>query len=316
MTMQGSDPIGTRDETARAWIVRLASGSVSASEMERLEGWMATDPRNRAAFLRERSTWQDLAAIEGAFVSERPLPRRRSLRWPTYLSVAAAAALAWFAVPSTWLWLRADETSARGQVREIALADGSRAVLDSDSAIAVDYGNDGRDVRLLKGRAWFEVKHGDSRPFRVAVDGGSIRDVGTAFEVDGTGGQVGVGVTEGMVELKTGAEAPVLLRAGQRGTLADGTAHRVAGLPVDQIAGWRRGELLLRNVPLPDAIEAIARYRPGPVLVLGRLSDRRPVSGSFRTDRPDEALDTLAAMRGLEQSTLPGSILLLRDGKR
>lgn len=319
MDRQGSERTEMRGEQARAWVVRLASGTASAGDLQALESWIGADPRNRAAFLRERRTWQDLEALEDAFVvapevaldgrAKVPGSRGRN-RLSILLPVAAAAAFAWFAAPAAWLWARADASTAAGEIREVPLADGSRVVLDSASAIAVDYDDSGRTIRLLKGRAWFAVRHGDPRPFRVAAAGGAVRDIGTAFEVDDTAAHTRVGVTDGAAELEG---AHLVLRAGQVGEFgADGRARALAALPLEGIAGWRHGELLLREVPLDAAIRTLARYRRAPVLILGSLAGEAPISGSFRTDRPDEALDTLAAMRGLESVRLPGGILLLR----
>lgn len=315
MGRQGGDTVDMRGEQARAWVVRLASGAMSDADLQSLDRWTAADPRNRAAFLHERRTWQDLAVLESAFADTDKESPAKARRWPyRLLPVAAAAALAWFVAPTAWIWARADATTAAGQVREIALADGSRAVLDSDSAITIDYAGDRRTIRLLKGRAWFAVRHGDRRPFRVEAARGVVRDVATAFEVDDTGSQTLVSVTHGAVELESAGH--FVLHQGERAAFGPrGTALPMAPLALDRIGSWRRGELLLRGVPLQTAIRAIARYRKAPVIVLASLSDETPISGSFRTDRPDEALDTLAAMRGLELANLPGGIVLLRSGK-
>lgn len=316
MGIQGGDGPDMHGEQARAWVVRLASGAMSDADLQSLDRWTAADPRNRAAFLQERRTWQDLAVLESAFADARADVPAKTYRWSyRLLPAAAAAALAWFIAPTAWIWARADARSAAGEIREIALADGSRAVLDSDSAIAIDYASDRRSIRLLKGRAWFAVRHGDQRPFRVVAAKGVVRDLATAFEVDDTGSRTLVGVTEGAVELETGGH--FVLHQGERAAFGPkGTARPLGSLALDRIGSWRRGELLLRDVPLEAAIRAVARYRTAPVITLGNLSAEKPISGSFRTDRPDEALDTLAAMRGLEQAVLPGGIVLLRPGKR
>lgn len=317
MTMRGGDMAGKRGEQARAWIVRLASGTMSADELDELESWTAADPRNRAAFLHERQSWQDLdllAEAFGAHPHSGPIRcvRSRARRWvSTLVPLAAAVAIAWLAGPTAYVTFRADAISAPGEIRQIALADGSQAVLDSDSAIAIDYDAKGRTLRLLKGRAWFSVRHGDARPFLVQSAGGTVRDIGTAFEVDNTEPNSRVGVTAGAVALEGGR--PLVLHAGERAQFGpDGQAERLAALPVDRIGNWRAGELLLRQVPLEQAIRAVARYRRAPVFVLSDLADMEPVSASFRTDRPEEALDTLAAMRGLQLASLPGGVLFLR----
>ncbi|PZQ53432.1 MAG: iron dicitrate transport regulator FecR [Novosphingobium pentaromativorans] len=313
MDRQGKDTAEMRGEQAREWLVRLSSGTMSAEELQSLDSWTAADPRNRAAFLHERRTWQDLESLRDAFESApQTAPAARSPGNWRWLPVAAAAALVWFAAPSVWLWARADASTAAGEIREVPLADGSRAVLDSESAIAVDYDDKARSVRLLKGRAWFAVRHGDARPFRVAAADGTVRDIATAFEVDDTSGRTRAGVTEGAI-----AMGGLVLHAGEQAQFgADGKATALAAIPAERIAGWRRGELLLREVPLESAIGALARYRRAPVFTMGDLSHEPPISGSFRADRPDEALDTLAAMRGLERLRLPGGVVVLRRPSR
>ncbi|RVT94231.1 FecR family protein [Sphingomonas crocodyli] len=227
------------------------------------------------------------------------------------LAVAAAACVM-LVGPQAILRLRADHISPHGEISRVALADGSVAMLDSDSAIAVDYDGSERHVRLLEGRAWFQVRHGDARPFRVAAGDGVTEDVGTAFEVDATGDQVRVGVTEGAVRVSGRQGKALDLRAGDRG----GYAGDRAAIPIsgdrDDIAGWRRGELLMRSMPLDTAIHAIARYRSAPVFLWGDFAAAAPVSGSFRTDQPEDALATLIVMRGLDQVRLPGGVLILR----
>jgi len=308
------------DAEARRWIVRLASGSASDTELAALRAWRDADARHDAAFRRERQGWQDLRVIEASFANPvtyaSATARRPRRSWPRVAGLAVAAALAaLIAVPRVSLWWQADHVSPHATIGQVTLADGSRAVLDGDSAISVDFDDGQRLVRLLKGRAWFEVRHDDARPFRVAADNGVTQDIGTAFEVDRTGAQVRVGVTEGAVRVAGQDGQGVTLRAGeQAGYAAGGPPVRLAAADPSAIAGWRNGELLLRAVPVEDAVAAVARYRSSPVFVWGDLSAAAPVSGSFRTDQPEDALATLVSMRRLERMDLPGGVVILRAG--
>jgi transmembrane sensor len=65
----------------------------------------------------------------------------------------------------------------------VALADGSIARLAPDSAISVTYAANRREVRLLKGEAWFDVRHDPGRPFYVNAKGVTTTVLGTAFDV-------------------------------------------------------------------------------------------------------------------------------------
>lgn len=305
---------------ARRWIARLASHGATADDLAGLNDWLDAAPEHRLAFQRERRTWQDLAMLEDAFApaaqprDHMAAPPRRWFRPGTAGLVIAACLALLVTVPAVRLWFQADYASSATRGRAIVLADGSRAVLDADTALAVDFDHGERSVMLLKGRAWFDVRHGDARPFRVHAREGTVEDLGTAFavELDG-GGHVEVGVTQGSVQVAGQTGKPVLLRAGARVRYgSQAPAQRLAAINPGLIARWRDGELLLRAVPLEAAIGQISRYRAAPVIVWGDLSAAPPVSGSFRTDRPDDALQTLIVMRGLEQMDLPGGIVIVR----
>ncbi|WP_052208689.1 FecR family protein [Sphingopyxis fribergensis] len=274
-------------------------------------------------FQTERALWRQLGSIESAFAPT-PNPRRRLRLWlgkkrgrtPAVAASATAALLAVIMAPDLAIMMEADHRTATGEIREIELADGSKAILDTGSAIAVDFNAGTRNIRLLSGRAWFAVRHGDARPFRVAALDGVTEDIGTAFEVDRTSEhEVRVGVTEGLVEVSSpGSVHPLLLKAGNHARYAEGgMVRRIAGAPASATASWRDGELLIRNISVDAAITTLARYRRGNVFTFGETAGLARVSGTFRTDRPDDAIRTIASMRGLSVTRLPLGIMIVRS---
>src|SRR3546814_12347546 len=66
---------------------------------------------------------------------------------------------------------------------DVALEDGSRVRLDTNSALVVRYSRKHRDVVLERGRAQFDVAHAPQRPFTVHAGPGTVRAVGTQFQV-------------------------------------------------------------------------------------------------------------------------------------
>jgi len=321
------DMSGDNAERAREWVRLLASGEVEAGELAALRQWLAADPAHAVAFERERGFWQELELHRGLFAQPElpPVTARRDRRlaggWralprPARRGLVGAGMAACLAVliaaPELNVRLQADHLTGTGEIRSVALADGSDAVLDSGSAIALDYGKSERRVRLLRGRAWFNVAHGDTRPFRVAAAGGTTEDVGTAFEVS-TGSSEGadVAVSGGAVRVLA-ARGAMPLTAGQRAHYVDGVATRLADVRPDRVAAWRSGELLIDRQPVASAIAEIRRYRSAPVIVLADPGRAKPVSGVFRVDRPDDALAAVTAAAGLRLTRLPGGILLIR----
>ncbi|MFX7620630.1 FecR domain-containing protein, partial [Acinetobacter baumannii] len=97
------------------------------------------------------------------------------------MAVAAVLAMlvAW---PEAWLRLQADHRSTH-VVQNVTLPDGSRAVLDADSAIAVRFDAHAREVELLRGRVWFEVSPDAPRRFSVRAGNGVVEDISPACTV-------------------------------------------------------------------------------------------------------------------------------------
>ena len=314
---QQIDPVA---DQAGHWVVRLASGDIGAAELDAFKVWLADAPEHRAAFHRERALWQSLEGSKAAFASALPVPHRRVRKWARTvtprrsLAAAAAAVIVALLAPDVAVTLRADALAGTGEVRTITLPDGSTAMLDSGAAIAIRFGSAERRIDLLRGQAWFEVRHLDPRPFRVAALSGVTQDVGTAFEVSRGSDAVTIGVTQGVVRVTTPeGRNGVRLSVQQRARYAEGgMVHRLAPGMANSIAAWRRGLIVIDERPLSDAIAEVARYRAGPTLTFADTSGGAKISGVFRIAAPDEALEALAQMGGLRITSLPGGIVILR----
>ncbi|WP_066521924.1 FecR family protein [Sphingobium cloacae] len=311
-------------DRAQYWVARLVAKDISESEIVELETWLASNPRHKHAFARERALWQDLSAVAEAFAqpaskpvplsgARRFFPRRRIMQAAPVALAASFAAV--FFMPSILIGLRADYQAPVGAVRSVALPDGTTVSLDSGSAISMAFDGDRRVVHLLAGRAWFDVRH-ESRPFLVEAAGGQTRDIGTAFEVRRESHIVEVGVTHGAVRIHApnDTDSPIL-RAGDRASYDAKGFVRLSSQPAAYVAAWRKGELLFDKVPIETALAEIARYRHAPVWTFGDFGKAPPVSGLFLSARPDEALETIVRMRGLRMTTLPGGIRIIQPNR-
>ncbi len=210
--------------SAAQWWVRLDAGALSASELRAFRAWLAGDPRNERGLrggLRPRGAVERAPkALAAAYVAESAPPPRRRWLVPAAAAVAACLALA-LAYEPLWLLWRADFRTATGELRTVTLPDGSRAHMNADTALALDYGGDRRRLSLLAGEAWFEVEPDPSRPFVVEAAGAEIAARGTAFDIATDKISTEVTVTEHAVEVTGagaaaagGGRAPNGLRAG------------------------------------------------------------------------------------------------------
>lgn len=302
------DPIA---EQARAWLLRLASGSMDEQEMQLFEQWLVPS-RHRSAFEYERTLWRSLGARPGTTVVAQP--RRQRLPRLRFAALAAVAMLACMLLaPELLLRIRADHQANAG-VAHVSLPDGSRAVLDAGAAIAVHYSDNLRRIELLQGRAWFEVAPQRDAPFRVTVGDGVVEDISTAFAVSRGNGRVDTAVEQGRVRVAARPEQGwMYLQAGQTaGWTSAGIAERGHGLAIEQVAAWRRGELLMENAAVTEVLAELGRYRPGHVFVRGDLSALPRVNAALRLDQPEQALDALAAGSGLSVTRLPLGIAVVQ----
>ncbi|EIK96998.1 putative transmembrane sensor protein [Pseudomonas sp. M47T1] len=327
----------TREDIALLWVTRLAAepgnpgldeARLPAIDQQELQRWLAQDPANGQAYGSARRLWHltgpgaaQLAREEDAtlqaLLRRAKAPRRRGRARATGLAVAATVALAGVLAlmwqPERWLDdLQADYASAPGQLRSLTLADGSEVQLDGDSAIDVTLTDQGRDVRLRRGAAYFHVSH-NGQPFVVHAGNGEVRVLGTHFEVrrQATGTQVTV--EEGKVAVKPAANTTaVLLTASQRVDYHKGQAEALQAVNPQQAFGWRQGQLSFRRQPLADALAVVQRYYPGRIVLLNTELGHRLVSGDFASNDPNAMLNAFQGVLGYSQQRLPGGTLIIR----
>jgi transmembrane sensor len=180
-------------------------------------------------------------------------------------------------------------STAVGQHRRVALADGSQLTLNTDTLLAVKLAAQRRDVYLRKGEAHFDVVHDAARPFYVHAGDAVIRDVGTQFEVRlHSDRDIDVLVDEGQVEVR----GPVAedwvraLSAGQQLFIA-GPDLKVMPVSPRQVAedlAWREGALVFDGEPLSQALAEVGRYTRTRIVLGGPKVASLHISGRFRTD--------------------------------
>lgn len=302
-----ADPVA---EQARDWIVCLASGDVSDAHLQAFEQWLG-QPGHRRTFEYERRLWRSVGPRPPAAMGKVATRRPRRMQW----AMATAAALLMLAVwPDAWLRLHADHRSGH-QVQEVYLPDGSRAVLDADSAIAVHFDGHGRRIELLRGRAWFDVTPDAQRRFSVAAGNGVVEDISTAFTVAHVDSGVETEVGQGRVRVASPVDGGwTYLQAGQRARYGElSGVLRLDDVAADGVGAWRQGELLLEQARVADAVHQVGRYRAGPTFVRGNLSALPLVSAALRIDQPEQALDALAATAGLQVTRLPLGVAIVHQ---
>jgi transmembrane sensor len=178
----------TIEMSAADWVAdRRNAAEWTAGRQAELDAWLARSVAHRVAFLRIDATWQRtdrLAALRQPMREAEPRSTPNKQLWSR---VAAAIGLvAVIGVVGQGYFTRPEgqviETPKGGQER-LGLADGSQIVLNTESAVRVNIGAHARSVELLRGEAYFQVRHDAQRPFVVTVGAHRIVYLGTKFLV-------------------------------------------------------------------------------------------------------------------------------------
>lgn len=274
------------------------------------DAWKA-DPSNAEAFDQVWTTTQDPALVEALRLSAqrrkapRAVPRRAVLAGGLALAACmVAGVVAW---PNLQLMMVAPQQldTAPGQQREVALADGTRVTLDGATRLEVRLGDRRRQVRLVRGEAFFDVARDPSRPFTVSTPEGAVRVLGTAFDLERGQDRLELSVHHGKVRLTPGGgglslgRPSIELTAGQRATARNGVLSKIRAFD-PAVEDWRTGWLETDGLSLDRLVERLNRHAVRPIVIADPALGRQRVAGRFRLDEPDTLVRNLALMHGFE----------------
>ena len=128
-----------------------------------------------------------------------------------------------------------------GEIRSVKLADGSLALLNSDSAISVEYKHDARRIKLERGEATFTVAPDVKRPFMVQVDSGVAIAVGARFDLLARRHDAELVVLEGRVLARRydAQSSEIFVSQGQAVVLGGDAPLQVRTADLTRIDAWQ-----------------------------------------------------------------------------
>ncbi|HWK55646.1 MAG TPA: FecR domain-containing protein [Hyphomicrobiales bacterium] len=286
---------------AADWAVTLHYDTPTDTERQAFDRWRRQSPAHEAAWTRAQTvlrTFNQVPANIGkdALKSlEHRHDRRQALHLLGMLLLAAPTGwLAWRHAP--WQEWTADLRTATGEQKTITLADGTRLVLNTATAVDVAFTTTERHLALLAGEILITTATDPSptpRPFIVRTAQGSLRPLGTRFNVRRLDDSTRVAVFEGAVEARPAASTQAaVVQAGEQMAFTAGALQAVQ--PADDNAAlWERGMLLAKDMRLGDVINELARYRPG-VLRCDPAAADMLTSGALSLIDTDSALALLS----------------------
>lgn len=336
----------------RLLAARLANEATEA-ELRELESLLAEDPalQARAQLLQrycnnaplhtsagtEQALERTLSRIRGGEPVVSTTSDRRGARYRWY----AAAAAVFLLIGSTWaLW---GPSSNRNDVTEfypetdtvrwmhrqnakairavLELADGSKIWLNADSKISYpeNFGPHSREV-FLTGEAFFQVTSNPGKPFTVHLNKGTIRVLGTSFNVRAYDNEpVKTSVTTGKVAFipkYTDADRKpdtFYITPDEKVTWNDAYERPEKAITSgEEDRAWTDGGLVFRDAPLEDICRELERTFGKKVQFDSDAPRHYRMTGAFRNNSLPEILFYLSRSKNFRY-TITDSTLLISE---
>lgn len=290
---------------ARAWVRQLSVGKPTAAHARALKAWCGQSANHARAWVKASQEWDAMAHVLREANRQLPPvvpPRHARLQRRAILGAGLAAfgSLSVMAVlrPPFSLWpslteMAADYRTVTGEQRQVAIGPHVMLTLNTQTSIKVSSETDMTKILLIAGEAALAVDGRSARKQALVAGPGRVEMDSGCVEAQHLGnGRVRLVCTEGRAMLRHPVRS-LLLEANQQLVYDD---RRVQDLPThadSSASSWRQGIVSFDAMRLDDAVNEINRYRPGRVVLLdGRMAQKR-VSGRFRIDALDQAIDLI-----------------------
>ena len=304
-------------DQAAQWLARRHSGAWKRRDQADLDRWLNANPAHRHAYQQASRLWEDLnsashamAGLRTAAKNYRPALRENTARYKWATTGAAITLLVVTVIAYRhWLGFESRYVTAKGETKEIVLADGSTIRLNTDSELKVRFNAGQRNVELLRGEVMFNVVHNAAWPFNVNAGAGRIEDIGTRFDVYTQTDQVAVNVLEGSVEIANlQKDAPLTVLTAGEAAAYDAQGQLLPGFQSDvhSATAWLEGIVVFNETPLPQVVEQLSRYHPVKFQLAGKNLSGIKISGRFQAANLALFLKTL-------QSGFPVKVSWLDD---
>jgi transmembrane sensor len=346
MTVLSRDPLektASSDlmEEAVDWIVKLRGGNLSESDTNAFADWLLQDAEHANAFAKAEDFFNEMvvyAKIPSVEIDQPSLEHppkvvpifKAKRKVNTWLAIPLAMASVWLlavglVMPQQSSLLDnffSDYHTQTGEIRDIQLSDGSHLLLNTNTAVSVDYQASKRLITLNHGQVRLTVAKDVQRPFEVKADSLTLRALGTVFDVyrkDARSIKVTVQEHAVAASLQNSTEPAtvdqskaVVIQTGQQLLYkGEGSLPEPTAVNLTQAAAWQQHLLVINNRPLSELIAEIDRYRLGRIyLTDNKLKDLK-VTGVFPLDDPEDVLSSVKKVLALQETKLgPWWVLL------
>lgn len=215
---------------------------------------------------------------------------------------------------SIWYFNRTEEVNILnvatdfGEIVDYTLPDGSKVFLNANSKIHFKDNwetTDGARIIYLEGEAFFEVRPTDTqKAFLVRTSKGTVKVLGTSFNVSQRAENLEVALLEGKVEFKSPHHPKVLMQPGEAVILMEDQSLEKKQADVDATSAWRFKRLVFRGVSIRKVIKRLKHEFNLDVRVMNPSLLDRKVHATISKNNPELLLKALSELYELKINKL------------
>ena len=299
-------------DQALDWLIALQCPQ--PGQQAEFQAWLDADPSHAQAFAKAQAAWGGAPVHSAAVALNAPRKpsawRRIRPHWKP-LATAAVLLLGLFSFSNLPVRLQADHLTVVGERQRLQLDDGSKVLLNTNSAFSSTIDEHQRIARLYQGEAFFEVAANRGLPLQ--IDAGPVRASvsDTAFAVRYLNGEAQVQVQRGDVDLSTTfGNNRVRLSAGESIRVGPKGFGQPAKLDATKDLAWVQGRLIFENCPMSEVLAELRRYYPGWIVNTNEQLASVAVTGNYRLDQPLDVVRSLAHITSAKLSEFPALVIL------
>lgn len=247
-----------------------------------------------------------LDEVEDAWAEQQPSVRRLRQPWTIFTAAAVLLLIGTTCYLNFGRWMGYEVRLYGTAAKEpFLLPDSSVMILDPGSEAIFNKNTflQQRTVKLLSGKALFDVRHLNTNSFVVQLENNYVRDIGTSFEIDLRSGDVEVLVTSGTVALsdaKGHKAKELILYKNEKGLFKKKTAMLSKIVVEASDAGGLAQKISYTNERLENICNDLSRRFQINVLVVGDSLKERKVTVYFEGQSLHEIVQILSKTLNLK----------------
>lgn len=323
-------------ELAALWLVRSRDKDFTVEDQKMLDAWLGESHANRKAFDEMSEIWEQTGVLEHIFepgtkdehheveiqsglktLISRFLKVAKKAGRKTMITCTAMATLIFFCLPVLKMYFSAPVetfktfyayTSATGEQKTVTLSDGSILNMNVSTSLSVCMSKHYRQVKMMGGEVFFEVKPDPDRPFEVQTSSGLVRVLGTGFNIKDRGGRVNVDVDHGKVQVRNVLTASrdmrvraIILVAGEGVDInASGHLAKLRSSDIKQVLAWQKQQVVFRNTPVDEVLRELGFYHNIKINLAVKELGKRGVTGTFDMRNLEQTLGIIVTATSLK----------------